>query len=57
MEDYDSDSTIVGDELFDTNVPTVRRPDHLIQYIWIGKNSLNVYKLHPVYLNMLDTNS
>ena len=35
MEDYDSDSTIVGDELFDTNVPTLSAENTKRQFRWV----------------------
>ena len=34
-EDYDSDSTIVGDELFDTNVPTLSSENTKRQFRWV----------------------
>ena len=47
-EDYDSDSTIVGDELFDTNVPTLssentKRQVEGLWNKWIG----SLYEVDP----------
>ena len=47
-EDYDSDSTIVGDELFDTNVPTLssentKRQMEGLWNKWIG----SLYEVEP----------